>query len=289
MITIRTWLHRSPARFAIGRRCLTLSFRNKLTGKSILGEVPVVVCLTSYGTRLRFVYLAIESLSRGKDKPRRILLWVDDNEFFSRPPASIRRLIKRGLELKICSNYGSFKKFYPYVMDNLDDSLPLVTADDDVFYDIGWLGELYAAHVKDRSTIWAGRARVIKMEETTLRPYDEWPLATDTKPSHAKLATGVSGVIYPPAFLVRLREAGDGFLLKCPSADDLWLKAQAVRSRVKVGQVAATSREYVPLPFASRTALMITNVSEQGNDSQARQVFDEDDLRVIAKDIFPSV
>ena len=49
-------------------------------------------------------------------------------------PESLRRLERRGLEVRLTQNYGPHTKYYPSLADAIADGLPLVTADDDILY-----------------------------------------------------------------------------------------------------------------------------------------------------------
>src|ERR1700761_4729145 len=71
-----------------------------------------VVSLTTYGARSRKVYLVIESIARGTMLPSRIILWIDNENLFNNLPLSIKRLVQRGLEVKLCPNYGPHTKYY---------------------------------------------------------------------------------------------------------------------------------------------------------------------------------
>src|ERR1700691_1503154 len=102
-----------------------------------------VVSMTSYGRRIRTAYLAIESIAWGDVRPSRLILWLDDHTAFNNPPATIRCLMKRGLEVKLCEDYGPHKKYYPYLQSLETFESPLVTADDDILYPTYWLKHLF--------------------------------------------------------------------------------------------------------------------------------------------------
>lgn len=70
----------------------------------------VVVSLTSYGERIRYAYLAIESIMQGALKPNRIVLWLSDDEKDKILPATLQLQIKRGLEVRYCPDIRSYTK-----------------------------------------------------------------------------------------------------------------------------------------------------------------------------------
>ena len=160
-----------------------------------------VVSLTTFGKRTDTVHLAIESIGRGRALPSRIILWIDDQGRFDSPPQAIRRLQRRGLEIKLCTNYGPHTKYYPYVASEEAFPTALVTADDDVLYPRYWLQKLVEALREYPETVNCYWAHVISVRAEGISEYANWKLCGSTSPSVRHLATCVYGVIYPPAFL----------------------------------------------------------------------------------------
>lgn len=219
--------------------------RNRTCRETITGDGPVNVSLTSYGKRLNAVWLTIESIGLGVLKPKRIILWLDDEEAVANPSDPLRRLQDRGLEIRLSRNYGPHEKYFPYVSEVLGDEpdVPLVTADDDVLYPPTWLLELSAAHQDGQVTAFRAKLR-------TNEPYATWPLyhTALTAPSDRVFATGVSGVAYPAKVLTALRDRGDDFMRVCPRADDFWLHYAAVAVGVPVRQVRNGVAEWWSAP-----------------------------------------
>ena len=79
------------------------------------GDAPVVVSLTSYGSRIRAVHLAVESMVHGTVRPQRLILWLREADVVADPPAPLARLVRRGLELRCTEDWGPHQKYYPYV------------------------------------------------------------------------------------------------------------------------------------------------------------------------------
>jgi hypothetical protein len=258
--------------------------------RPVTGSAPVVVSLTSHGRRLRSVSLAIESIVSGSVRPQRLVLWVDDEAdrelaLRSRP---LRRLIARGLELRVGEPVGPHGKWWPYVQSEAHHTLPLVTADDDIRYGRAWLRALLDAHTANPDTIHCHRAhRIVATADATLAPYMTWPPCRSTIPSHASFLTGVSGVLYPPALLDALRDDGDGFRQTAPHADDVWLTARAIAHGVRVAQVGATPRVWQTIVGGQRSALSRSNGTDGGNDAQIAATLTPDLLRVVRDETTP--
>lgn len=230
---------------------------NLYSRRALTGTCDVDVSLTTFGRRTRRVWRTVETIGRGVERPRRLVLWLDDAAVVNNPPRSLRRLMRRGLELRTCVDYGPHKKYFPHVMQHSLDR-PLVTADDDVLYPRGWLESLHSAHRPEEVT--AYRARTMNSG-----PYSSWPLCTTNEPSKDLVPTGVSGVIYPPKVLLALRERGDEFMQICPRADDLWLHFAAVASGVLSRQVSETASAWWPVRPKER-GLWHENLANGGND-----------------------
>jgi hypothetical protein len=259
-----------------------LALRNRLSGEPVVGSSAVVVSLTSYGRRIRTVHLAIESIARGTIRPQRLILWLDDAQAVSHPPAGLRRLQQRGLEIAHTEDVRSHKKYYPYVQTTPKHLLPLVTADDDVLYPRSWLEELWTAWNVAPDCVWCVRGRVAQIDPAgRFRPYADWPLARVTRPAHSIVPTGTSGVLYPPSVLDALRRAGDAFRALAPDTDDLWLHHVALVAGVRAGQVTSHARHFPVLPFGQGHGLFRSNVSE-GNDAVLDRLYTASDRGSLA-------
>ena len=140
------------------RRLATLNLvsRSRLAG----GPGPVV-SLTTYGTRIRWSHLAIESIARGSLTPSRTGLWLDDEAAFARLPRPLRRLRRRGLEIRLSENLGPHTKYFPFIEASDSFTGPLVTADDDTIYPRFWLERLAQERLID------GESRTFSLLEGT--------------------------------------------------------------------------------------------------------------------------
>ncbi len=231
---------------------------NTCSRRPVIGHGDVDVSLTTYGQRTRRVWRTLETIGHGDVLPRRLILWHEDESVVRNPPRPLRRLQRRGLTIKHCTDYGPHKKYFPYVVDEVVER-PLVTADDDVLYPSNWLTGLLAVYRSDQ--VAAYRARAMNPG-----PYASWPLCSDTAPSFDLMSMGVSGVIYPPKVLLALRERGDEFMAVCPRADDIWLHYAAVASGIPTRQVSPNPAKWWPVRPKER-GLWHENLAQGGNDA----------------------
>ena len=246
-----------------------------------------VVSLTTFGKRSHTVHLAIESIARGRVLPSRMILWIDDEAIFDSPPRAIRRLQRRGLEIKLCTNYGPHTKYYPYVASQEVFPTALVTADDDILYPRYWLQKLDEALLEHPETLNCYWAHVIAVSEEGIGRYTDWKLCQSTRPSFRHFAVGAFGVIYPPSFLTLLKRAGSSFKLCCPRGDDLWLHVQATRAGYRVRQILPRLPyfSFQGIPGTQEIALSRENVTHgNGNDVQVKATYKETDIRLLRAD-----
>ena len=263
---------------------LWLTARSRLARCSCVRAGGPVVTLTTHGPRLATVHLTLESIARGRVKPSRLILGLDDSEAGKELSKGIQRLKARGLEVVYGPNVGPHQKYYLYINSTPSLISPLVTADDDVMYPRSWLDGLFIEYKKSPGLIHCYRAHRIVIKDGKMAPYSEWGSCRSDLPSFMNFATGVSGVIYPPEFQLWLRQAGDAFKNCCPSNDDIWLHANAVRCGIKIHQISSRSIHFVGMPGTQETALHVKNVSRSGNDRQVEATYTPDDIRVLLSD-----
>jgi hypothetical protein len=279
---IHAWLFllRQDVKF-MRLQVLWLHKHNQLSRSPIVSPGGPVVSMTTHGQRVHSVYLSLESIGRGTILPSRIILWIDNEKVFRNLPVSIKRLQERGLEVVLTENYGPHTKYYPYLLSSPSLSLPLATADDDVLYSGFWLAGLAAAHAENSELIHCYRAHVARLSGDQIAAYATWERCRSIDPSLLHFPTGSFGCIYPPAFLEKLRRAGDAFLDACPRADDIWLHANAVRSRVPVKQITSHSPNFPQLPETQASRLSSANVEGGGNDIQIQRTYSASDMATL--------
>lgn len=260
---------------------------NRLGSKAVTQPGSPVVSLTTWGKRALTVYLAIESIAAGRVRPSRLILWIDDERLIRSLPATLRRLQRRGLEVKLSQNYGPHTKYYPYVESEQTFSVPLVTADDDVLYPYYWLDDLSCALAESPDTIHCFWTHLIRMDGDRMLGYKHWDwYGGDMKPRYRNLPLGVFGAAYPVSFLAVLRQAGAAFQDVCPKGDDLWIHVQALRSGFKVRQVAPRIPYFAfySVPGSQDVALCHENVDRAGYDSQIKTLYSHSDLHLLTND-----
>ncbi|WP_306232638.1 hypothetical protein [Agrococcus beijingensis] len=244
-----------------------------------------VVTMTTHGSRILLAWVALESIARGDVLPRRLILSLDAPELARPLPAPLRRLVARGLEIVPAKpGLRVHAKYWPYVGAIAQHRMPLVVSDDDMIYPQRWLRVLVDAHRAQPELVHGFRVHEMQCSEGAVWPYHLWMPADGTAPSFAHFATGVSGQILPTALLDRLHAAGEAFRELAPSADDVWINAQAVRAGIRTAQVEQRSRNFPFVPATQATGLYQVNVAGRENDAQLAQSLQPADVARICAD-----
>ncbi len=240
-----------------------------------------IVSLTTFEPRWARVFYTLESIGAGTLKPSRLVLWVAPSVLRLGIPEQLIRLQRRGLEIRTCEDVGPHKKYFPLV-NSLDRPEPFVTCDDDVLYPVDWLQRLVFASEVHPGCVVAHRARTVQFESSgVISPYERWPHAVSDEPSFLNFAIGIGGVFYPSVMAEALSDAGEGFRVTCPRADDVWLKVISLRAGVCVSQVSGSFLFLIDVPGMRSSGLAKINVLGGGNDEQIAATFEKRDLECL--------
>ena len=279
---VETWLFFLRHETKLTKFHLTrLRRRNERSRASVTAPGGPVVSMTTYGDRLRTVHLVLESIAAGSVLPSRMILWVDSEEALANRTDGLQRLVDRGLEIYLSENFGPHTKYYPYLLSTDTFESALVTADDDLLYNEWWLEGLVRANLEDPGSVNCYRAHRVRFEKGAIAPYVTWGTCKTTEPSFLHFATGVSGCIYPPSLLWRLKLAGSEFVQLCPKADDVWLHVNALRAGMRTRQVWDRPLRFPFVPGTQGSGLYHSNVLLAGNDEQIRNSYTASDIAAL--------
>ncbi|MCD8039712.1 MAG: glycosyltransferase [Lachnospiraceae bacterium] len=238
--------------------------------------VRVIVSLTSYPERFSHIHIALKSIMLQTMKPDKIIVWLDDDVDRAQLTPRMLALEKYGIEYR--SMPGDFKphKKYFHAMQEFPDDI-IVTVDDDQIYSRDMIETLIKTHERYPDAVCARRVhKMTKNPDGTIAPYNEWlgEYCGCDKPSHALVATGVGGVLYPPHCLYEKAFDTELITRLCLKADDIWLKFMELLNGTRV--VWAPCR--VPMPCLLEkeqgTSLRSENVGRNRNDAYFSMVRD---------------
>lgn len=130
----------------------------------------------------------------------------------------------------------------------------------------------------------AHRAHRVVVRGGRIAPYATWENLDPGESGPRTFATGTSGVLYPPAMLDALREAGTACTACAPRADDVWVHATAVRSGATVRPVSDGLTSYRAVPGAGLGGLRADNALRGGNDEQIAATYGPDEVALLWDD-----
>ncbi len=227
----------------------------------------VIISLTSYPARLKNLHKVIRSLLHQKLKAKNIILYLGTDTKSSDIPKKLLRLQKFGLIIK--TDYPDIKphKKYFFVMQEYPENT-IITVDDDAFYDKNLVFDLTECAKKNPNCVIARRVNLITKTEQKLNNYKDfkWEYTKITEPSHALLATGCGGVLYPAKIFPK--EIFNLEIIKnyCLNTDDIYLKFMELKYNIPV--VFSDSRVIHPLSLrnSQKSALMIENTENKNQN-----------------------
>lgn len=249
---------------------LTKSFkRYRLSINTEEIQLHHIVSLTTFPARIHKVWLTIESILRQDVKPDAIILWLHKGEFPDKTqlPKNLLAQEKRGLQIRFCEeNLMPHKKYYYTLKENPQANI--ITIDDDTFFPPDLIKKMINQHLKSPNEILCFRAREIKTDNGTLKPYKTWNYVKENStPRTGLLPIGVGSVLYPPGSLND--DVFDIDMLKklALRADDLWLKVMGLLNNSRVICMGAMyKRFFMPVRIKNNIKLEDENVVEGKND-----------------------
>lgn len=194
----------------------------------------IIVSLTTFGHRVTDTAPhSIYTLFTQSRLPNRIVLFLDhDNWNANNIPPLLQKLQRSGLEIYFCEDTKPYKKLIPALQLFPDN--PIITVDDDVYYNPNTISELVEAYEQsDRKSVICHWAFVVEKQKGKFTPYLLW---RDNKfgNNHSNYsAVGQDGVLYPPHVFDNEVFNKDVFMEKC-KGDDIWFWIQEYRNDVPV-------------------------------------------------------
>ncbi|MGO3707621.1 MAG: glycosyl transferase [Mesonia hippocampi] len=232
-------------------------------------RLPVIVSLTSISTRLHAVDITIRSILGSAKKPKKIILWLNEQDKQNIPP-NLAKLENDIFSIRFTPLFCSHKKLIHTLAEF--PSSTIITCDDDSIYHPKWLENLYRTHIEFPKHIIANQIRQIKYTpDGKIAPYKTWKVE-NPKDTKRILAIGAGGVLYPPNALSPIVQDKELFLKLTPKADDLWFKAMALLQGTPVMKNKYPSPWLLPIIGTQKVSLKKENVDFDKNSVQWEQL-----------------
>jgi hypothetical protein len=187
-------------------------------------ELDVIISLTSFPKRFKYLHVNIRSLLANSVLPTKIILYLSKNEVDGvEIPKRLMRLCSDRFEIKIVDvGYRSFSKLLHALSDYPDKNI--MTVDDDIIYSCTFLKNFVPLVANPDARIISGRCKEILLNDAV--PYNLWPFKVSGY-GHNLLLLGYSGVVYKPGSLHPDVNRHDIFSKFCAHNDDVWFTCLA--------------------------------------------------------------
>ena len=238
----------------------------------------IIVSLTSYPARMKFVPYVIASLLNQTMKPDKIILWLAEPQF---PDKKLPRIFKKlqacGVEVKFCpENLGPHTKYF-YALQEYPEDL-ILTFDDDIIYRDFIIETLYKSYLEHPDCVSAMRVTVMNLMPDGSFSFPLWYREPDNskgQESHSFFATGVAGALYPPHSFSDEVFNVKAMMKLCPRADDTWLKIMEVMHGVKVASAfTPNATQGWEIIGSQKFALWKKNVIDRADVAQLNAAFE---------------
>lgn len=209
----------------------------------------VVVCLTSYGYRLRDTApKAINSLFMGDFRPARVILYVAENDK-KMVGNALKTMENEGkLEIRYCKDYLSHKKFLGLTDRTLDNEFIVIVDDDLYFKPYFWqkLREKWEKYKNLDNFIIVNRAQLMFSHEKYLKT--RFVMKNDPDMGIFRWGSGAGVLIPPMTMRFDLKTLENGFKIS-PHCDETYYSCLCVRKGIKMITTGKPQPFYpIPLP-----------------------------------------
>lgn len=232
-------------------------------------ESELIVSITSFPARINTLSDVIITLLLQRMRANRVILWLAGSQFPNGEndlPDDLLKLKIKGLEIRWCDDYRSYKKLIPALRE-FPDAI-IVTADDDLFYRSNWLKLLYETHKKYPELICAHR--ITKFYINNSGSYENIGGGYDTygEPSYLHKLTGGAGALYPPHCLYEDVIENELFMNICSTNDDIWFWLMGVKNGIRTCVVSDKWQTNLQLIYAKGTqeGPTLTSINDNGDN-----------------------
>lgn len=232
----------------------------------------IIVSLTSFPDRINTVWITISTLLNQTLKPKKIILWLAENEFPTHQvPKSLERMKKRGLEIRFCDDLKPHKKYF-FAMNEFPENI-IVTADDDIFYPENNLEKLENEYKKNKNSVICHWSHKIGFDQRgDFLPYNDWKTNDKELSCLCTIPIGCNSVLYPPGCLY-YDALSKCKVLKYVYTDDLWLKCMEIMNGTPARNCNETPLIYFNIITTQFTGLWKNNTENLNrNDTAWKQL-----------------
>ena len=225
----------------------------------------IIVSLTSFPGRIKIVHKTLYSIMNQSMKPKKIILWLSKKQFENLEedlPTELVELKEKGLTIEWTEDdLRSYKKLIP-TLQKYPDYI-IVTADDDIYYTVDWLKDLYESYLKYPKDIHCHIITRLKEENGKI-------IITPKNKSMVGLASyynkilGNGGVLYPRDSLDKNVLNINEFQELAPTSDDIWFWAMALLKGTKIRWIERKMKDLYYTEYSQEKTDCLCNINDYG-------------------------
>lgn len=234
-------------------------------------QSDVIVSLTSFPARISNVHLVIQCLLRQTVLPRKVILWLSEEQFRGVVlPSTLTSLTNEIFNIRfVDGDIRSHKKYY-YAISEFPDS-DILLVDDDLYYPTDMIEKMLNASKEYPETVICRFGSIMKYKSDNVLPYNDWWDEVTCESGNQNLFFGSGGGtlikkkwFYEDILNIKLART------LTPLADDVWLNAMVnlkgtKKYKVKCGLI-------LPIIIKNNEKLSYENVVGNRNSEQIEAV-----------------
>jgi len=202
-----------------------------------------VISLTSHPARFATLHIALDQLLNQQLIPKKIYLNIAQSDI-SKLPTRIKELESGGvLKINSCSDLGPGKKLIPTL--KLEENLPIVVVDDDLFFETDLTMKLLVQHHLSPKNVVAKRVHKIIYEANgSIASYSKWikNYSLSNGPASDLFPTSGAGTLYKKEFFHPDVMDEESYKALSLHTDDLWWFVHSKRAGVITKRMAGYSK-----------------------------------------------
>jgi hypothetical protein len=202
-----------------------------------------VISLTSHPARFATLHIALDQLLNQQLIPKKIYLNIAQSDI-SKLPTRIKELESDGvLKINSCSDLGPGKKLIPTL--KLEENLPIVVVDDDLFFETDLTMKLLVQHHLSPKNVVAKRVHKIIYEANgSIASYSKWikNYSLSNGPASDFFPTSGAGTLYKKEFFHPDVMDEESYKALSLHTDDLWWFVHSKRAGVITKRMAGYSK-----------------------------------------------
>lgn len=228
--------------------------------KGVDENSEIIVSLTTFPDRIRYVWMTIASLLNQTLKPCKVVLWLAEEQFPDKNlPRQLTELCKRGLEIRYCDDLKPHKKYF-YTMQEWPEKYVL-TCDDDMFYPENLIENLWKTAKQHPERIICNNSMQVTYDEKgDFIRRDQWIHENREMDGLQVCPVGCDGVLYPPGALNEAAFDKEALMETALRQDDVWLKGMGVLNETAAYNKGMYHHDFFNNMFTQKSGLWKTNI-----------------------------